>query len=121
MDPTHKEQELQRTAKLLLYVRKQLGLHVSRDVEIVATDQYAEVDFVPQLCALLKGLNPEQFKAVVYNAYDPTSRDLANWWEAHEAADRAREALEAQETERDQIRRIALTKLTHEEKEALGL
>jgi hypothetical protein len=43
------------------------------------------------------------------------------WWRDHQAADRAREAKEKEDTERNALRASGLSKLTAEERKALGL
>lgn len=122
LDPNQLERELQRTAKLIVYV------HVLRNtlppVWVVkqARERYADRDdLVPMLCELIKSMSPVERELIVYDAHDPESRDLANWWEAHQAADAAREAAEAQAAEHERLRRAAMSKLTPEEQMALGL
>ena len=49
------------------------------------------------------------------------SPEMQIWWRDHQAADRAREAKEKAETERNALRASGLSKLTAEERKALGL
>jgi hypothetical protein len=49
------------------------------------------------------------------------SLEMQIWWRDHQAKDRKREQEEKSEREREQIRKAALSKLTKQEKEALGL
>lgn len=49
------------------------------------------------------------------------SRELQDWWAAHQADDRARRGEERAAAEREQIRLKALAKLTVAEREALGV
>lgn len=46
--------------------------------------------------------------------------EVRAWWDDHKAADRARREEEAENTNREQLRRNALGKLTSEERVALG-
>jgi hypothetical protein len=121
LDPNYKEIELQRTAKLLMYVRWGTGKHVSELLSQAAADRYCKRDYVEALCSEIKGLNTKEFDDVVYNARDKDSRALADWWESHIEADRKREAKEQADTEREITRRKALAKLTQKERIALGL
>ena len=59
--------------------------------------------------------------AIVYNAHDRGARDLADWWEDHQAADAEREASEAKEKRNEELRAGALSKLSLEEQKALGV
>lgn len=49
------------------------------------------------------------------------SPEMQIWWRDHQAADRAREAKEKQYGERNALRASGLSKLTSEERRALGL
>jgi len=49
------------------------------------------------------------------------SPEMQIWWRDHQAADRAREAKEKVDADRKTLRASALSKLTNEEREALGL
>ena len=58
---------------------------------------------------------------IVYDGRNKTSRDLADWWDEHLEADEARERLEAERKYDDEIKKIALKKLTAEEKRILNV
>jgi hypothetical protein len=49
------------------------------------------------------------------------SPEMQIWWRDHQAADRAREAKEKAEAERQSLRVSGINKLTPEERKALGL
>ena len=119
MDPTHIETELQRTAQLLRFVYVKLELPVSDKLNKAAGDTWCKDDFVPELCKTIRGLNEEQLNDIVYNARDKISRSLADWWEEHEAADRAREAKERKEAEEKALAERAMQKISKEELAAL--
>jgi hypothetical protein len=122
MNPTVREQELQRTAKLLAYVLEQLGEPVPAEVRESAADVYGmQRDYVPVLCRRLQGLSLSRREEIVYNARDKTARDLADWWEEHKAADAAREKAEAAAVRNAKVRESAMAKLTKAERYALGL
>lgn len=119
MDPTHKEQQLQRTAQLLKYVYETLEQPVSAKLNEAAQDCYCKQDYVPELCKTIRGMPARQLNKVVYNARDRVSRDLADWWEEHEAADRKREARERKEAEEKALAESAKQKISREELAAL--
>lgn len=90
---------------------KQLG-HVSQlDVD----------NLTAMLCAALELMSEQDLDLVVYDARNPKSRALADWWEAHQKMDAERTAREAEKQARTALREVALAKLTREEKKALGL
>lgn len=97
MNPTDKETRLRETAWLYAYALSKLGEEVPPEVGLAAENIYCRKDYVPALCALLKGLPEEKRDAIVYNARDKDARRLADWWEEHLEADRIREAKEAKE------------------------
>lgn len=121
MGPSDRERALQKTAQLYAHALKGLGYPVPPEVSVASRDHYCSADFVPALCSLLKSLSEEDLDKVVYNARDRTSRELATWWEDHLAADKAREAREAAERQRQETVKKAKAKLTKAEKKALGL
>lgn len=123
-----KEQSLnQRTAKLILWLLEKHGKRTAQPVSVVnvqkaATDMYCrDESLVPFLCAEIERMTPEDLDRIVYNARDPMSRRLADWWEEHLAADREREEREKSHAEAEHLRRKGLAKLTPREQEALGL
>lgn len=124
--PTSRERELQRAAQLLAHVLERLGRPVDEALVKTAADLYARgpggmtaVDYVPELCAVLTSLDEAVRDQIVYDARNKMSRNLADWWEEHLAADRAREMREAATTRERELRASALAKLTAEERAAL--
>ena len=121
LEPSHREKELQRAAKLLVYLRKKLGQKPEAWAVKEADNCYASDErSVTELCAALKAMEPKQRDAIVYNARDKNARDLADWWEEHQAADAAREKEETAERDRKKTKEQALTKLSKRERKALG-
>lgn len=121
LDPNAREVELKRAAGLLVFILERTGQSVTRELRETANDSYAKRDYVATLCSVLKRLNSKEFDDVVYNARDKQSRDLADWYEEHEAADRAREHQEKSAALDKKIKRQALSKLSAEERRVLGL
>jgi hypothetical protein len=123
LEPTGKERRLQETAQLLIYLRQNTntGVKISNKLKLAARDPYCSADYVPELCEAIRSLRSEDFDRVVYNARDPISRKLADWWEEHEEADRQRVEAETKKLREDAIRHKAISKLTDEERIILGL
>jgi hypothetical protein len=94
MNPTEKERQLQETAKLYAYALRSVGLRVPRAVSKAAVNSYCGVDFVVNLCDLIRNMNQVELERVVYNGHSRESRRLADWWEVHERADEARKKKE---------------------------
>lgn len=120
LDPTAREAELQRTAKLAVYVLREQKAAIPQWVLDESKNQYASNgDIVPLLCELVNRMTKRQRERIVYNAHDETSRDLADWWDTHQAADREREAAEAEVARVAALRQSAAAKLTPEELDAV--
>lgn len=131
LEPTRTEIEHHRAAKLIVYVHSKMGIHTApwvRDIAEGPVNGSADREhwddwekLIPGLCAALRELPSEERERIVYNAHDPMSRDLAYWWEEHEAADRERETLIAAASRKTELIQSARAKLTPAEIEALGL
>lgn len=124
-NPTGREQHLQRAAKLYKYYLKKRGIDPPFWLLAAVNDQYCRDDRAYlALCRSLTQLaveGPELLKTIVYNPSNVEARDLANWWEDHLKADKARTDTEAATERTRQLRKQALDKLTAEEIKALGL
>jgi hypothetical protein len=104
LEPTHRERELQRTAKLLLYVYAKIGAQPETWIGEQAKNIYAsDSRLVPLLCAGIKKMSKMEKEKIIYNAHDKNSRDLADWWDVHKEADREREEREQIEKTHDKF------------------
>ena len=125
MEPTGYEQQIKDTVDNLVYLYKTLGIPLKADLVEAATEIYfdeSEGDkWVAKLCSELHKLDTETFDKVVYNAKVAASRRLADWWEEHEAADKARIAAELAKKAKEKLKKATLAKLSDEERNALGL
>lgn len=119
MEPTQKEKLLQETAQLCLYVYEKLHIPAPKEIKKAAKDIYCSFDSVPNLCKLLGDLEENVRDSIVYNAKDPKSRQLANWWEQHQEADRIRIEEELKNQKINNLIAYATSKLSLEELLAL--
>lgn len=94
LEPTQRERLLQETAQLYAYALYEAGDSVPQRVTQAARDIYCREDFVSHLCDYLTRMPIDVRHRIVYNAHDPESRRLADWWERHQEADRVRQAQE---------------------------
>jgi hypothetical protein len=100
MKPTKQEEFHKQTAKLLIHAKKILGVEVTAEDKKNETSSYGDPSVVPALCKLLGDLTKTKRDKVLYSdAKDKVRRQLADWWEEHEAADKARRKKE-QESEK---------------------
>ena len=101
--PSEREEKLQHTAKLLVWVHAQIDLECPKWIREAASSIYGNADTVAELCRILKRLEPEKLEYLLTQKIRE-SRDLANWWEDHQETDRKREALEKLKEERIRIK-----------------
>ena len=83
-------------AHLLNFVGKKTGSLLDAKVgHIIMTDK-PNADLLDSmsvdLCKLCTDMTEEQTNAIIYNARDPMSRKLADWWEHHQIEDAKNEA-----------------------------
>lgn len=132
MEPTRAEQNSKKTAELLLYVMSAISkwghpkIHTTFvQATVAASDEYGRPgrleQFTQDLCILISAMDENMRDEVVYNGKSKESRRLADWWDEHKEADRKRILAEAEESNRNSLRQSAMSKLTSEERRALGL
>ena len=122
--PNTREQELQRAAKLLVWVKTKLGKSVPDYAKKAADDIYGKGGdrALKELCSTLKQMNKNKREELIYgNARDAVARDLADWWEKHQAADAEREQQEAEVIDGMRKEKIARIGISPKSKKALGL
>lgn len=98
MAPTGYELEIVATAKLLKYIALDLGHEVDPTVGRLSQDRnYTEVTravgdkLVATLCRVMHELPDEVVERLAYVNRCREARQLADWWEEHQAADRKRD------------------------------
>lgn len=132
MEPNYKEAFSKTTAQLLVYVLTSQGKtdQIDKDLQKAASDPYGMVaksdEMTARLCALVGKMGKREMNKIVYDGRNAQARELAGWWERHQAADAARMQKEAQQAAKVQQESAdkklvdqALKKLAPEEQAAL--
>lgn len=119
---SNRESEIQQAAKLLCWLADSLSLQVAPYERDASKDLYVvDTRIVPNLCCLIQTLTKDQTNEFLYDGRNPMARKLADWWDAHKEIDKKRIAEELKKKEDAKLRKIALNKLTIQEKKLLGL
>ena len=124
MEQKDYEKKIQQTAQLLIWVRKKLNMPADRAAEDADTlyPSQTQGDYVvSELCKILSNLNDNILNEIVYNGKNKTSRKLADWWDEHLDADKARIMDEIKKISDKKDRDAALSKLSKHERELLGI
>ena len=103
MNPTQKEANSKHVASLLVYVQEQLDGNAVQEYATAANSIYGNAglldEMTAELCHALKLIvdsGEETYNRIVYDAKNPMSRKLADWWEQHVEADLKRNDREEQ-------------------------
>ena len=122
MEQNTKERQLQETAKILVYVIEAKGGVPSKEIQNASTEYYCNFNKgVSLLCKEIGEMTEEEMNTIVYDGRNPMARQTANWWELHVEADRLRDENKSAKEQQEEIAKIAIAKLTIEEREALGI
>lgn len=75
------------------------------------------------LCGIFSGVADinSVLKYLDFAEIGVTRREILDWWEEHKEYDRQRRVIVKIQKERENLKKLALLKLTEEEKRALGL
>jgi hypothetical protein len=123
MSPSAAEYEIRALAQHLSYVDGALALPTSARVHAAALCTYGDAKllhgFTAELCGKIKGMSPEELDRIVYDGRNAQARALADWWDAHQAADAKREAGLRETARKTALIASAKAKLTAEELDAL--
>jgi hypothetical protein len=78
---------------------------------------------VAALCGILSSVpDPKSIlKKVDWEEAGISMWGVLNWWHGHQKKDRQRRKAEQEQKEKDELRKTALSKLTKQERKALGL
>lgn len=80
LQPTAREAELRHTAELLVYALTSLQQPVSRTATTAAANPYCKADLVPNLCAVIRSMTPEQLDKIVYDGRNDQAVENGRFW-----------------------------------------
>lgn len=122
MEQRPEEKDRQQAANFLVYIHRCQQTPVPHWITVASKETYPTSDeAVIELCTVLTDMATRVRENIVYNSHDKTARALADWWEDHLAADQRRDKQEQALRRKKTLRKLALAKLTKDEKEALGI
>jgi len=121
LKPTHREEESIRVCRCLVYVLEVTKQKVPQWAKKAVASCYGNVDKLDEatkmLCELCKKLDDD----IIYNGRKKRARELADWWDEHEKADRKRKQTKSNFKKGNKLRASGLKKLNEQERIALGL
>jgi len=93
MNPSNKEMQLRKNCELYVYVLTSLQREIPEEIVECAISYDYPVECVGELSALIKSLDEASFKMIMSNSDSQEARDLVNWWEMQQEADRLHRSL----------------------------
>lgn len=122
LEPSEREIESKRVAELLLFLENSSKDFVSgfdkKTLKSISSDPYGGLKYldkmVAALCSICSSMTEEQRNKYIYDGRIKECRDIADWWEKHQEADRKRlieerrkaKAKADKEKEKDQVKKI---------------
>lgn len=97
MEPNEREVQTTKAARLLIYVMSALDSNwkpsplLSKMAETAYPDTSHLDNYTRSLCEILKDLNEAEQNRIIYDGRNRDARELAEWWEHHQEADKKRE------------------------------
>jgi len=120
--PSFRQKRLQEAAKLLIYLCNRLGIPIQDGVIDASLDNYCKDEFpAAELNDTLSRMTPNEIDTYVYNAREPMSRKLADWWEEQQTVELTRQVRAKKLLDEANLRAKLLHTLTTEELKALGV
>lgn len=110
MEPTERELESIRVCGLLKYVIESTKLQIPKidRIKAVASSPYGNIasldDDTALLCELIRNFTKDEMNSIVYDGRNSNARKLAEWWDAHQAADDRRKAEDDRRKAEEKIR-----------------
>ena len=94
LNPSESEHNSRTAAQLIVYVMGCLELKVPAWIRSTAKEYYGNVskldELVVTLCDYCSNMTDKQEDQIIYNGRNKTARELADWWEEHQKADKKR-------------------------------
>lgn len=123
MEPTDREKESVLVCNLLIFAFKGLKKKIPADVTAASKEQYGDLNRLDEhtalLCQTCGDMSHADSERIIYDAHSEQSRKLAEWWDRHQAADKARIAEERANKKKQALVKSAKSKLTQAELDAL--
>ena len=88
MSPSNKEMQLRKTCELYAYLLVSQDKEVPDEILECAMSYDYPVDCVAQLSQEIQNLDSESFERILKNIESQQSRDLSNWWDMQQEAER---------------------------------
>lgn len=88
MRPSNKEMQLRKTCELYAYLLVSQGKEVPDEILECAMSYDYPVECATMLSKEIESLDSESFERILNNTASQESRDLANWWQMQQEADR---------------------------------
>jgi hypothetical protein len=125
MNPNRSEQDSKEASEHLVYINSIKSIDLPDWIKEAAQDFYGNShrlnDIVVLLCKTVSEMTEDELTNIVYNGRVRQSRNLANWWETHQRADKRRIEKEEKDKKRKALIESARSKLTPEEIKVLNV
>ncbi len=97
--PSSKEEESRKCAQNILYVNSFLGKDIPTSIETASSSIYGDIfilnEMVVLLCKLCTEMTEVEKEAIIYDGHSKQARQLADWWEEHQTADKKRREIQS--------------------------
>lgn len=128
-DESRSDIEQRLMANLLLYLDNLYAVELSpeelKQIEVDAKGAYSSVNcdaYTKLLCEACHKMQEDgRDDRIIYDGKNPEARKLADWWDSHKEFDRKRLLKEGAKSKWDELKKEAISKLTEEERNILGL
>lgn len=113
MEAAGREIESRLIAAHLVYVFTELGQksNITKEIQEASTAYYGNLPkidaYTELLCSTLSTMKVTDMDRIVYNARNPKSRSLADWWENHQEWDKKRQKIDAKKKKEDKAKHLA--------------
>lgn len=125
LEANPREIESRKVAQHIVYLNEKIVRKTPDYIKVAAGEYYGDFhkldEMTRYLCETISALDEDKLDAFIYNGRVPEARKLADWWERHQEWDRKRIKEEKEQKRLKKLKKQALSKLTKEEKKALGL
>jgi hypothetical protein len=120
MNPTEKEKNNKEACGHIVYLCEKNGKNPIHWALKGASELYGSHKPLNEVVYALCQMCKETSEDIIYNGKDPKARKLADWWDAHQEADRKRIAKEEEAVRKEELKIKTLAKLTDEERWSIG-